>query len=97
MKKTMRNTLFIFAVMFTLPSCYTYTYIEGKGPQTNVEITEKNNYFIYGLAQGRQSNPKQMAGDTEDYRVTIRHTFVDGLLNALTLGIYTPTTTTVTK
>ncbi|NMC98737.1 MAG: hypothetical protein GYA62_03320, partial [Bacteroidales bacterium] len=27
----------------------------------------------------------------------IQHTFVDGLLNALTGGIYTPTTTTVKK
>jgi hypothetical protein len=38
-----------------------------------------------------------MAGGASDYSVTITHTFVDGLLNALTAGIYTPTTTIVTK
>ena len=93
----MQNTLFMFMVMLTMSSCYTYTHTVGNGPQTNVEVTEKNHYFIYGLAQGKQSNPKQMAGDTENYQVTIQHTFVDGLLNAITFGIYTPTTTTVKK
>jgi hypothetical protein len=38
-----------------------------------------------------------MAGDAKDYQVTIEHTFVDGLINALTFGIYTPTTTKVIK
>jgi hypothetical protein len=38
-----------------------------------------------------------MAGDAKNYEVTIKHTFVDGLLNLLTYGIYTPTTTIVKK
>ncbi|MEM6804734.1 MAG: Bor family protein [Bacteroidota bacterium] len=80
-----------------MSSCYTYTYTVGNGPQSNVEVKEKNHYFIYGLAQGRQSDPVAMSGGAENYRVKIEHTFVDGVLNAITFGIYTPTTTTVTK
>lgn len=97
MKKAMQFILGFFIVMLTMPSCYTYTYTVGDGPQTNVEVTESNHYFIYGLAQGKQSDPIQMAGGAENYEVKIEHTFVDGLLNALTFGIYTPTTTTVKK
>jgi hypothetical protein len=38
-----------------------------------------------------------MAGDAKNYQVTITHTFVDGLINALTSGLYAPTTTIVKK
>lgn len=97
MKTKMLKILFVFFVMLTMTSCYTYTYTVGDGSKTNEEIKKKNNYFIYGLAKGNLSDPKEMAGDAENYEVTIQHTFVDGLLNALTFGIYTPTTTTVKK
>ena len=43
------------------------------------------------------SNPHTMAGGSESYAVTTSHTFIDGLINGLTFGIYCPTTTTVTK
>lgn len=33
--------------------------------------------------------------DYSDYTVTTQHSFLDGLIYALTCGIYTPTTTTV--
>ncbi len=81
----------------SLSSCYTYTYSVGSGAQSGIEVKEKNHYLIYGLAPVGISNPVQMAGDAENYTVTIQHTFVDGLLNAITFGIYTPTTTKVVK
>ncbi|MFT6809857.1 MAG: hypothetical protein ACJA01_003099 [Saprospiraceae bacterium] len=69
----------------------------GDGPQSGATVKAQNHYFIYGLAQGKQSDPNEMAGGAENYQITTQHTFVDGLLNALTFGIYTPTTTTVQK
>jgi hypothetical protein len=84
-------------MMFMLSSCYTYTYMVGSGPQTNVEVKEKNHYVIGGLAPIKTSNPMKMAGGAANFQVTIQHTFIDGLLSALTFGIYTPTTTTVIK
>ncbi len=38
-----------------------------------------------------------MAGNAANYQVTHSHTFIDGLINILTGGIYTPTTTTIIK
>ncbi len=95
-KSILKFALILFTAMF-MSSCYTYSFTVGNGPQTGVEVKEKNHYFIAGLAQGNQSDIKEMAGGAKNYKVTIQHTFVDGLLNALTWGIYTPTTTTVQK
>ncbi len=97
MKKTIYSAVFLFALTISFSSCYTYTFSVGEGAQTGVMVKEKNHYFIAGLAQGKQSDPNQMAGGAKDYNVTIKHTFVDGLLNAITWGIYTPTTTIVQK
>ncbi len=80
-----------------MSSCYTYTYNVGDGPQKGIEVKKHNHYFIFGLAPGTISDPQKMSGDAENYSVTIQHTFIDGLIQALTLGIYTPTTTTVIK
>lgn len=80
-----------------LTSCYTYTFTVGDGPQSGATVQAKNHYFVYGLAQGKQSDHKEMAGNAENYGVTIKHTFIDGLINSLTFGIYTPTTTIVQK
>tara|TARA_B110000091_G_C13629304_1_gene396418 strand:+ start:136 stop:417 length:282 start_codon:yes stop_codon:yes gene_type:complete len=93
----MKNILFLSVMLFCLSSCYTHTYLVGNGPQTGIEVKEKNHYLIFGLAGISTSNPDQMAGGAENYSVKTSHTFVDGLLNALTGGIYTPTTTIVTK
>jgi hypothetical protein len=97
MKKNILNFAFLLALTCMMSSCYTYTFSVGKGAQTGVEVRKANHYFIYGLAAGTLSDPNAMAGGAADYDVTIKHTFVDGLLNALTFGIYTPTTTIVQK
>ena len=97
MKKSFLTIVLFLGVLFSISSCYTYSMKVGKGSQTGVEYSKKNHYLIYGLATISTSNPKEMAGDAEDYEVTIKHTFIDGLINAFTFGIYTPTTTTVRK
>ncbi len=81
----------------TLSSCYSYTTIVGKGAQDQSETTKWNHYVVDGLAPLEVSDAKEMANGAQDYTVYTRQTFVNGLLAALTFGIYTPTTTTVTK
>jgi len=97
MKKTLLSLAFIFSIALTMPSCYVHTYNVGKGPQSGIEVKKHNHYFIYGLAAGETSDPMEMADGASDFSVTTKHSFVDGLLNAITFGIYTPTTTIVTK
>ncbi|NLA24592.1 MAG: hypothetical protein GX879_06460, partial [Bacteroidales bacterium] len=58
---------------------------------------EKNHYLIMGLAPIKTSNPTEMAEGAQNYSVTIKHSFIDGVLSAITGGIYTPTTTIVKK
>ncbi|WP_053405741.1 Bor family protein [Persicobacter sp. CCB-QB2] len=92
------KTLFIaFACTLCLSSCYTYTSIVGQGAQGNQETTEWNHYLIYGLAPVGVSDSKAMSGGAEHYTIKTRQTFVNGLIGGITFGIYTPTTTTVTK
>jgi predicted small secreted protein len=97
MRKTVLSMALVFAVSLLATSCYTLTYSVGEGAKTGMEVTEKNHYLIYGLAPIKTSDPTKMAGGAKDYTVTIEHSFIDGLLNALTFGIYSPTTTTVKK
>lgn len=86
-----------FASAMLLTSCYSYTSVVGKGAQGNSKTTQWNHYVIYGLAPVGVSNSKQMADGAKDYTVFTRQSFVNGLVSAITFGIYTPTTTTVTK
>ena len=80
-----------------LTSCYSYTTVVGTGAQGNQQVTEWNHYVVYGLAPVGVSNPSEMAGGAENYTIYTRHTFINGLVNAITFGLYAPTTTTVTR
>ena len=96
-KKSVKMLAIICTVAFLLSSCYSYTSVVGDGAQGNEKITKWNHYVIEGLVPVGISDAKQMAGDTDDYTVHTRITFINGLVSALTFGIYTPSTTTVTK
>ncbi|GGB70955.1 hypothetical protein GCM10007424_08680 [Flavobacterium suaedae] len=97
----MKRTAKFFALAFTasllLTSCYTYTTVVGKGAQGNQTVKKWNHYVVYGLAPVGVSDAKEMAGGATDYTVTTEQSFVNGLVSALTFGLYSPTTTTVTK
>ncbi|MFN3761538.1 MAG: Bor family protein [Algoriphagus aquaeductus] len=97
MKKLIINSALMVVLSGTLTSCFTQTYVVGNGPQKGIETIEKSHYLVYGLAPVKTADPVKMAGDAKDYSVTIQHSFVDGLLNAITFGLYTPTTTKVVK
>ncbi len=96
-KKSLKMMTVLFASSMLLTSCYSYTSVVGEGAQGNKQTTEWNHYVIYGLAPVGVSDSKEMSGDAEDYTIHTRQSFVNGLVSALTFGLYTPTTTTVTK
>jgi len=80
-----------------LTSCYSYTSVVGNGAQGNQETTEWNHYVVYGLAPVIVTDSNKMADGAENYTIFTRQSFVNGLVAALTFGLYTPSTTTVTK
>lgn len=96
-KSTMKLFAVGFAASMLLTSCYSYTSVVGSGAQGTKEVSQWNHYVIGGLAPVGVSDSKQMADGAENYTIFTRHSFVNGLIAAVTFGIYTPTTTTVTK
>ena len=86
-----------FSASMLLTSCYTYTSVVGKGAQGTTAVKKWNHYVIQGLIPVGVSDAKVMASGATDYTVKTEQSFVNGLLSAITFGIYTPTTTTVTK
>lgn len=97
MKKGLLKLSLVVAIAMTMTSCYTFTATVGNGPQTGTKIVAHNHYLIDGLAPISTANTKELVGDAKDYSITVSHSFVDGFLNMLTGGIYTPTTVTITK
>jgi hypothetical protein len=66
--------------------------------------TQKVNHFVYGLVSPADSGLEKLvadqvklAGGTKAVNVRVKYqmTFIDGLVGALTFGIYTPFTLTV--
>lgn len=86
-----------FSAAIMLTSCYSYTSVVGNGGQGTQKVTKWNNYVIGGLIPVGVSDSKVMAAGATDYTVTTKHSFVNMLVGGVTFGIYSPTTTTVTK
>lgn len=97
MKKNFLKLAFVFGICVMMTSCYTVTATVGNGSQTGEKTVGHNHFLIAGLVPVGIANVKEMAGNAKDYQVTVTHTFVDGLLSAITGGLYTPTTTIVKK
>lgn len=97
MKKMFTRLAVAFSAAVLLSSCYSYTSVVGNGGTGNTKVSKWNHYVIGGLAPVGVSDSKVMAGDAKDYTVNTKHSFVNMLVGGLTFGIYSPTTTTVTK
>lgn len=97
MRNSLKTFFFVLAVSSLLTSCYAYTTVVGKGAQGTESVSKWNSYILFGLAPVGVSDPKVLAGGAENYTVYTRQSFVNGLVSAITFGIYSPTTTTVTK
>ena len=50
-----------------------------------------------GIAATKVQVTPAVNGDAKNYTVKTEQSFVNGLVNVLTFGIYAPTTTTITK
>ena len=96
-KNLMKMMAVVFVSSMLLTSCYSYDIVVGKGAQGSEVVSQWNHYVIFGLAPVGVSDAKQMAGGAANYKVNISHSFVNGLVSAITGGLYSPTTTTVYK
>jgi hypothetical protein len=93
----MKHLTYILFLSFLLTSCYVHTYTVGEGAKGSLEVTEKQHNFVYGLASGKTPDTKSMAKGSDNYTITNQITFIDGLINSLTLGLYNPSSVTVKR
>lgn len=92
MKKAL--LLGVGAVMF-LSSCYCDKIAVGtiQPDEKLVHVaSERNAHFLGGLVVTKEK-AKSNVPDVENYVIETKQTFGDGFVSALSLGIYTPTTT----
>lgn len=93
-----RSLLGVFLLVIFISSCFSHRYQVGEGVRVEKieEITAKNHFLAFGLIPVKRSKLEVLAGDTINYEVYTRMTPQDMFVSTLTIGIYTPTTTTVT-
>lgn len=95
MKKIIFAVCMVCSVLL-LSSCYSSTICMGNmKPDTPAlkVATVHNHHFINGLAGEGKVRAKDIMEGEKDYKVKHQVTFVDGLLNSITFGIYSPSTT----
>ncbi len=94
----MKKLLVLLFASSMLVSCYSVSYYSGDMTKDTPAVkvkNVKNHGFIAGLVQTKSSkieSSKYMEGK-KDFKVKHCITFVDGLLECITCGIYTPSTT----
>jgi hypothetical protein len=73
-------------------ACYRHTIIVGNGAPTGRLLYDHwENFWIFGLVNDTTLNVKDIC-PSGNATIEARRTFLNGLVSALTSGIYTPTT-----
>ncbi|HEV8512106.1 MAG TPA: hypothetical protein VGQ59_02455 [Cyclobacteriaceae bacterium] len=87
----------LFALLLVmLSSCHPTHFVVGKGPQQHQVVKAHNKFLFLGLKHiGTAPDPNLMSKNAADYKITVKLTVVDVVLNAVTLGVYSPLTVMV--
>jgi len=93
---THHRLILLLLFTLTLSACHPTHFMVGNGgKQTNV-VETKNKFLFLGLVHvGTAPDPKVMSNQATDYKITVKLTFADVLLNVFTLGVYSPLTVQV--
>lgn len=97
MKKLVVRVALLVVIATSMSSCYVQTHVVGQGAKGTEKVKKWNHYIIGGLIPVGVSKPEELAGGAKDYTEVTKMSFVNGLLSGLTFGIYSPTTTEITK
>lgn len=97
MKKPIRHRLIpLLLLTLMLSACHPTHFMVGNGAQQNKIVETKNKFLFLGLLHvGTAPDPKIMSNHATDYKITVKLTFADVLLNVFTLGVYSPLTVQV--
>lgn len=103
--KQLKTIFFAMSAALVMSSCYQHQYILGTlppdTPPDSVKWTSTesrwNHYIILGAGTIKESDVREMVGDAKVYEIYTRQEYYQVLIHYLTLGIYSPTITTVRK
>jgi hypothetical protein len=91
----MRRLLLVGLLVLAQAACYHAT-VRNVGPSPGgLTYNKWSHSWIYGLVPPADVDAAATCGDREPAVVETQLTFVNGLVGALTFGIYTPMTITV--
>lgn len=86
----MKKLLFI-ALVVMISGCATQSYNINGGGSTIPDRETMQPFFVSGIGQTQHMNAAEVCGGAEKVaRVESHMSFMNGLLGALTFGIYTP-------
>lgn len=90
----MKNAILAVLAATLISACSTQrVYLDKDDRTSSRDSYEKSQpFFIYGLGQTTEFDVDQACGKRKPSIVETKQTFVDGLLGAVTFGIYTPRT-----
>ena len=93
----MKKKLITFCVLaLFLASCAAHTHVVGSGSSGGNTVTKRQLYII-AIVPINDIDTNALAGSATDYTIVTKQTFVDGLISALTGGIITIRSVSVTK
>ncbi|CAJ2375882.1 MAG: Prophage lipoprotein Bor homolog [Arenicellales bacterium IbO2] len=86
----------VFASLLVAGCAQTKFHMQERDDSLVANYDEAQHYFIYGLGQQKNLDPAAICGSAERVaRVETQTTFVNGLVGAITFGIYTPRQTRI--
>ena len=86
----MKKLIMLAVLSITVTGCAQQTFVMSP-EESQPAVEESHHFFIDGLAQEKEVDAASVCGGVDKVsKVEVQKTFVNGLLGAITFGIYTP-------
>ena len=86
----MKKILICMGLAMALSACSIQRFdLDGK--HTTIPTYEGVSHFVFwGIGQEKDYNPREICGNRGISSIDTHHSFLDGLFNAITFGVYAP-------
>lgn len=86
----MKKTIICLGLALALSACSTQRF-DLDGRHATIPTYEGTSHFVFwGIGQEKDYNPREICGAKGVSSIDTHHSFLDGLLGAITWGIYAP-------